>query len=75
MDRGGKSLSEAAALAKAYCSRAYTEVAKRNIQIHGGIGITWEHDSHLYLKRAKTLEMIAGAPAFHKRRLASFVGI
>jgi len=75
VDRGGRELSEAAALAKAYCSRAYTEVAKRNIQIHGGIGITWDHDSHLYLKRAKTMELIAGSPAFHKRRLTELVGI
>lgn len=75
VDHGGRELSEAAALAKAYCSRAYSEVAKRNIQIHGGIGITWEHDSHLFLKRAKTMELIAGTPAIHKRRLAELVGI
>ena len=65
----------AAALAASYCSDAYTSVAKDNIQVHGGIGFTWEHDSHLYLKRAKTCELLFGTPAGERERVADLVGI
>ena len=68
-------LSEAAALAGAYCSQAFTHAAKENIQIHGGIGYTWEHDAHLYLRRAKSSELLFGAPRRHRDRLAVLVGI
>jgi alkylation response protein AidB-like acyl-CoA dehydrogenase len=68
-------LPVAAALAGAYCSAAFTHAAKENIQIHGGIGYTWEHDAHLYLKRAKSSEQLFGAPAAHRVRLADLVGI
>jgi alkylation response protein AidB-like acyl-CoA dehydrogenase len=68
-------LPSAAALAKAYCSEAYTHTAKENIQVHGGIGFTWEHDAHLYLRRAKSSELLFGAPASHRKRLAEMVGI
>ena len=49
-------------LAKAYCSEAYCPAAAENIQMHGGIGFTWEHAAHLYFKRAKTSEMLFGDP-------------
>ena len=49
-----------ASLAKAYCSDAYFHAAAENIQIHGGIGFTWEHDAHLYFKRAKSSEILLG---------------
>jgi len=65
----------AASLAKSYCSEAYTHVAKENIQVHGGIGFTWEHDAHLYLKRAKASEVLFGSPIEHRARLADLVGI
>ncbi|MEB3071711.1 acyl-CoA dehydrogenase family protein [[Mycobacterium] vasticus] len=65
----------AAALAKAHCSAAYTRVAGENIQIHGGIGFTWEHPAHLYFKRAKTSEILFGDPAWQRERLAQLVGI
>ena len=65
----------AAALAKAHCSTAYTRVAAENIQIHGGIGFTWEHPAHLYFKRAKTSELLFGDPAWQRERLATLVGI
>jgi alkylation response protein AidB-like acyl-CoA dehydrogenase len=65
----------AAALAKAHCSAAYTRVAAENIQIHGGIGFTWEHPAHLYFKRAKTSEILFGDPATQRERLATLVGI
>lgn len=68
-------LPVAAAAAASYCSEAYTHAAKENVQIHGGIGYTWEHDAHLYLKRAKSSELLFGAPAAHRARLADLVGI
>jgi alkylation response protein AidB-like acyl-CoA dehydrogenase len=68
-------LPVAAALAGSYCSEANTHAAKENIQIHGGIGYTWEHDAHLYLKRAKSSELLFGAPVRHRARLADLIGI
>jgi alkylation response protein AidB-like acyl-CoA dehydrogenase len=68
-------LAIAAAVAGAYCAQAYTHAAKETIQIHGGIGYTWEHDAHLHLKRAKSSELLLGAPAAHRSRLAELVGI
>ena len=64
-----------AAAAASYCSLAYSHAAKENIQIHGGIGFTWEHDSHLHLKRAKTSELLFGTPAAHRARVAELTGI
>lgn len=72
---GSTGLAVAAALAAAYCSAAYTHAAKENLQIHGGIGYTWEHDAHLYLKRAKSSELLFGSPAMHRAELADLVGI
>src|SRR3712207_3014981 len=74
-EEGGQELSIAAALAKSYCPEAYTHAAKENIQIHGGIGFTWEHDAHLHLRRAKSSELLFGGPAEHRSRLADLVGI
>jgi alkylation response protein AidB-like acyl-CoA dehydrogenase len=68
-------LLEAAALAKAYCSEAYFEVAAENIQVHGGMGFTWEHPAHLYFKRAKASDLLLGDSAYHRERLADLVGI
>ena len=68
-------LPVSAALAAAYCAQAFTHAAKENIQIHGGIGYTWEHDAHLCLKRAKSSEQLFGGPAAHRSRLADLVGI
>ncbi len=64
-----------AALAKAYCSAAYFHAAADTIQIHGGIGFTWEHPAHLYLKRAKSSELLFGDPAEHRERLAALLEI
>ncbi|MFK4100300.1 acyl-CoA dehydrogenase family protein [Streptomyces sp. NPDC019531] len=64
-----------AAVAAAYCAEAFSHAAKENIQIHGGIGYTWEHDAHLYLKRAKSSEHLFGGPVAHRARLADLVGI
>ncbi len=65
----------AAALAYVYCSQAFTHAAKECIQIHGGIGYTWEHDAHLYLRRAKSSELLFGPPARQRTRLAELAGI
>ena len=64
-----------APLAKSYCSEAYFFCAAENIQIHGGIGFTWEHDAHLYFKRAKSSELMFGDPTYHRSRLADRIGI
>jgi alkylation response protein AidB-like acyl-CoA dehydrogenase len=64
-----------ASLAKAYCSDAYFHAAAENIQIHGGIGFTWEHPAHLYFKRAKTTELLFGDPSYHRELLAQRIGI
>jgi alkylation response protein AidB-like acyl-CoA dehydrogenase len=68
-------LGVAACMAKAYCSEAYFHAAAENIQIHGGIGFTWEHDAHLYFKRAKSSEIYLGDPYYHRELLAQRLGI
>jgi alkylation response protein AidB-like acyl-CoA dehydrogenase len=68
-------LPVAASLAKAYCSDAYFHSAAENIQIHGGIGFTWEHDAHLYFKRAKSSELLLGDATYHRELLAQRIGI
>src|ERR1017187_6425356 len=65
----------AASLAKSFCSEAYFHCAAENIQIHGGIGFTWEHHAHLYFKRAKSSELFLGDPAYHRELLAQQLGI
>jgi alkylation response protein AidB-like acyl-CoA dehydrogenase len=64
-----------ASVAKAYCSDTYVHAAGENIQIHGGIGFTWEHPAHLYFKRAKSSELFLGAPDYHRERLLQGMGI
>jgi alkylation response protein AidB-like acyl-CoA dehydrogenase len=68
-------LAIAASLAKSFCSEAYFHCAAENIQIHGGIGFTWEHHAHLYFKRAKSSELLLGDPAYHRELLAQRLGI
>jgi alkylation response protein AidB-like acyl-CoA dehydrogenase len=65
----------AAALAQAFCSEAFTKVAGDTIQVHGGIGFTWEHPAHLYFKRAKSSEVLLGTPSYHRELLAARLGI
>jgi alkylation response protein AidB-like acyl-CoA dehydrogenase len=64
-----------AALVKAYASDVYFHVAAENIQMHGGIGFTWEHDAHLYFKRAKASELFLGDATLHRERLAAKIGL
>jgi alkylation response protein AidB-like acyl-CoA dehydrogenase len=69
----GPQFGAAAHMAKAYCSEAFVRVASANIQVHGGIGITWDHSAHLYLKRAKSSQLLFGSPQQHRAALASLV--
>jgi alkylation response protein AidB-like acyl-CoA dehydrogenase len=64
-----------ASLVKAYASETYFHVAAENIQIHGGIGFTWEHDAHLYFKRAKSSELFLGDATYHRDHLADRIGL
>jgi alkylation response protein AidB-like acyl-CoA dehydrogenase len=61
------------AVAKAYASDAYREVGNRAIQVHGGMGFTWENDAHLYYRRAKASEIAFGDAAYHRERIAQMV--
>jgi len=68
-------LAVAAPTAKAYCSDAYLFCSGETIQVHGGIGFTWEHDAHLYFKRAKTSQLLLGDSGEWRAKLASRIGI
>jgi alkylation response protein AidB-like acyl-CoA dehydrogenase len=63
----------AVSVAKAYASEAYREVGNRAIQVHGGMGFTWENDAHLFYRRAKASEVAFGDAAFHRERIAKTV--
>jgi len=71
----GVDVAEAASLARAHCSDVLTRVASGTVQVHGGIGFTWEHDAQLYLKRAKSSELLLGSPAQHRELLARAIGL
>jgi len=64
-------LLAAAATAKAHASEAFFHCAAESIQLHGGVGFTWEYDPHLYFKRARASEQLLGTPAWHRERLAA----
>jgi alkylation response protein AidB-like acyl-CoA dehydrogenase len=66
---------ESAAIAKAYCSEAYFHAAADDIQIHGGMGFTWEAPQHLYFKRAKSSELLFGDASYHREALANRLGL
>jgi alkylation response protein AidB-like acyl-CoA dehydrogenase len=65
----------AASMAKAYVTDAYRKVAGAGIQLHGGIGFTWEHDLHLYFKRAKSSEFTFGDSTYHRERVAQLISL
>jgi alkylation response protein AidB-like acyl-CoA dehydrogenase len=65
----------AAAMAKAYVSDAYRHASAENIQIHGGVGFTWEYDCHLYFKRAKSDEAWLGDGSYHRERVAQMLNL
>jgi alkylation response protein AidB-like acyl-CoA dehydrogenase len=68
-------LPEAASLAQACCAEAYLLAARENVHIHGGLGVTWEHDAQLHYKRAKSSEILLGDPAAHRAALVAGLGL
>jgi alkylation response protein AidB-like acyl-CoA dehydrogenase len=73
--RGDADTAVAAAVAQAYCSGVAVRAAEECIQLHGGIGMTWEYPAHLYLKRAKSDQLTLGTPYQHRARLAELVDL
>ena len=69
-DGNFEALAQAASTAKAYCSEAFFRCAADTIQVHGGMGFTWEHDAHLYFKHARCSATELGDPAWHRERVA-----
>lgn len=74
-DEEPESFPAAASLAKAACSDAYADIAAQTIQLHGGIGFTWEHDAHLYFKRARSTRALFGDSAHHRELLVQRLGL
>jgi alkylation response protein AidB-like acyl-CoA dehydrogenase len=74
-DNEPESLPLAASMAKAYASDAAWRVSASALQVHGGIGFTWEHDLHFFLKRAKTDGHLFGTPREHRDRIAELAGL
>lgn len=74
-DDGSDDLTTNASLAKAWCSEAYFQCAAESIQIHGGVGFTWEYDPHLHFKRARASESWLGDPNYHRERVAKAIGL
>ena len=74
-DEAPQELPEAAATAKSYCCDAFYDCAAGAIQLHGGIGFTWEHDAHLYFKRARASATLLGSPAWQRERLLRALGL
>jgi alkylation response protein AidB-like acyl-CoA dehydrogenase len=68
-------LAEAAHVVKSLCSAALRTCAHENIHLHGGYGFTWEHDAHLYYRRANANEILFGNPVRHRAQLASVLGV
>jgi alkylation response protein AidB-like acyl-CoA dehydrogenase len=68
-------LAIATAVAKSWCCDAFVHAAGTNIQVHGGIGFTWEHPAHLYLKRAKTNQLLLGDSRAQRVALAAAIGL
>ena len=67
-------LPAAAAVAKSCCSEAYVRVATDSLHVHGGLGFTWDHDAHLYFKRARSSQLLFGDPRHHREQLARHLG-
>jgi len=75
MDEGAVEGPLAVSMAKAYVSDAYRRVSAAGIQLHGGIGFTWEHDLHLYFKRAQGSDFTFGDATYHRERVAQLVNL
>ena len=72
---GNLALALAASLSQVACSDGYFAIASDALHVHGGIGFTWEHSSHLYFRRAKSSQLMLGAPGHHRARLLEAVGL
>ncbi|MFI1869632.1 acyl-CoA dehydrogenase family protein [Streptomyces jumonjinensis] len=72
---GSPDAPTAVAVAQAYTSRVAVHAAEECVQLHAGIGMTWEHPAHLYLKRAKSAELALGSPGSHKHALAGLIDL
>jgi alkylation response protein AidB-like acyl-CoA dehydrogenase len=70
-----EAVTQSASLAKACAAEAYLSAAIQCIQLHGGIGFTWENDTHLWFKRAKSSEVFLGTPAHHRERMLQAMGV
>ncbi|HEX6489679.1 MAG TPA: acyl-CoA dehydrogenase [Candidatus Dormibacteraeota bacterium] len=75
VDADAPDRSIATSMAKAYASDAYRKAAGNGIQVHGGIGFTWEHDMHLYFKRAKSSEVTLGDATYHRELVAQHLDL
>jgi alkylation response protein AidB-like acyl-CoA dehydrogenase len=75
VDGAPEELPIVAPLAQLVCSEAFLQIAGESIQLHGGIGFTWEHDAHLYLKRAKATELLSGGHRQLRRTVGDRAGI
>jgi len=73
LDAGVADATAASSAAKAFTGEGVADLAGEALQTHGGIGFTWEHDLHLYLRRAKVNEMLFGSPAEHYERIAALL--
>jgi alkylation response protein AidB-like acyl-CoA dehydrogenase len=73
VDSNAPEASRSASMAKAYCSEMYSRVTADGMQVHGGIGFTWDHNMHLYFKRAKSSEVLLGNATWHRERIATLI--
>jgi alkylation response protein AidB-like acyl-CoA dehydrogenase len=74
-DASDDDLALAASMTKSYVSEAFFRCAASTIQIHGGIGFTWEHDAHLFFKRARSSAQLLGDATHHRDRVARRIGL
>jgi len=75
VDEGRDDAPLATSIAKAYAGENIPLLAEDAVQVHGGIGFTWEHDIHLYVRRAKSIEQLFGSTEWHRERVARLVGV
>jgi alkylation response protein AidB-like acyl-CoA dehydrogenase len=74
VDEESEDASLAVSMAKACCGDAYKKVCDEGVQIHGGIGFTWDHDMHLYFKRARSADTAFGDGNYHRELIAQSLG-
>jgi alkylation response protein AidB-like acyl-CoA dehydrogenase len=67
--------AEVVSIAKAYAGQRATDIIQDCVQLHGGLGVTWEHDIHVYLRRATVGRVTWGTPSWHRRRIAGLLGM